>query len=151
MEKAKPKVGRPHSKNPRSYVVPETRMTREEYRMVTLKAAMYTGGNTAEFIRLASKKFEGEMKTLPCMEQGCAGTLHSVKADDFHTFKIGDKEHEIVLRGMPIFECDICQIREIDVNLAAEVERAVDDEIGWRIQHRRSVPDELDFIELITN
>lgn len=146
----KQKVGRPYSDNPRAYFIPETRMTREESRMVTLKAALYSGGNKAEFIRQAANRFEGDIKTLPCMETGCAGTMHPVTTDDYHNIKVGDEQYQIVLHGMPVFQCDVCETREMDMNFTAEVEKAIDNEIEWRLQHRQPVPKEIDFHDLIT-
>ncbi len=139
--------GRPISENKKSVHVPN-RMTREEARMLRLKAALYTGTNTSELIRQAVVAFDKEM-TMPCMEAGCHSLMLLKTISEPIMLNIAGVHHEVLLHEMPIYECPNCGNKELDVKFAAEVEKVVDEEMGFMLNQRKDLPTELNFRELI--
>ncbi|MEF2246432.1 hypothetical protein [Paenibacillus sp. IITD108] len=144
----KRKPGRPYAKNSRSITVPH-RMTREENRMLRLKAALYTNSNTSELIRQAVMSFSREV-SMPCMEVGCSGNMKLVPTSDQVLVHVGSNQHEIKIDEMPIYECERCGNQEIDLKFAAEVETIVDEEVGFLLNQRKEVPLVINFNDLMT-
>lgn len=97
--------------------------------MIRLKAALYAGGNVAEFMRQAATQYKGQMKTLNCINPNCDGLMQMSYFDETHFFKVSGRDHEMVLRGVPVYECSCCHNRMADVNLSAELEDFIDEEI----------------------
>lgn len=141
--------GRP-TDNPRPLTIPETRVSREENRMIRLKAALYAGGNVAEFMRLAATQYKGQMKTLNCISPNCDGLMQMSYADETHFFKVSNRDHVMVLRGVPVYECNCCHNRMADVNLSAELEGFINEEIEFRLKNYMELPTEIDFDSLIS-
>jgi hypothetical protein len=129
--------------------IPQLEVTREEYRMIKLKAAMYSGGNVERFLLQAAEKFEGVMKPLACCENGCNGIMNVIKLDQIHEFQIADQSHRLTLRGEPVYECQACAKQVVDLQLSAEIEELLDDEVFYRLNQRLEIPTELDFDDLL--
>lgn len=129
--------------------IPHLEVTREEYRMIRLKAAMYTGGNVEKFLLLATEQFEGVMKPLACCENGCNGIMNATKSDQIHKFQIADKLHSLTLKGEPIYECQYCAKQIMDLQLSAEIEEVLDNELFYRLNQRLELPTEVDFDDLL--
>ncbi|MEF3304210.1 hypothetical protein [Paenibacillus sp. GYB003] len=118
--------------------------------MIRLKAALYVGGNVAEFMRQAAAQYRGQMKTLDCINPNCDGLMQVIYTDETHFFKVADKDHEMVLHGVPVYECNCCRTRMADVNLSAELEGFIDEEIEFRLKNYMELPTEIDFDQLLT-
>lgn len=129
--------------------IPQLEVTREEYRMIRFKAAMYSGGNVERFLLQAAEKFEGVMKPLACCENGCNGIMNVKKSDQLHKFQIADKLHSLTLTGEPIYECQSCAKQIMDLQLSAEIEEVLDNEVFYRLNHRLELPTEMDFDDLL--
>ncbi len=129
--------------------IPHLEVTREEYRMIRLKAAMYFGGNVERFLLQAAEKFEGVFQPLACCESGCNGIMNATKSDQIHKFQIADKTHSLTLKGEAIYECQSCAQQIMDLQLSAEIEEVLDNEVFYRLNQRLELPTEMNFDDLL--
>lgn len=134
---------------PQSWYLPAVKVTREEYRMIRLKAAMYTGGNLEKLLIRAVEQFEGITKQIACCENSCTGIMTVIKSDHIHEFQIADQHHSLILKGSPIYECQLCAKQIIDLQLYAEIEEVLDKEVLYRLNQRLELPTEMDFDDLL--
>jgi hypothetical protein len=134
---------------PKGFNLPQVEVTREEYRMIRLKAAMYTGGNIEKFLLQAAEQYVGVMKPIACCENGCNGIMNVTKSDQIHEFQIADKLHRLTLKGEPIYEFQACAKQVVDLQLSAEIEEVLDKEVFCRLNQRLELPTELEFDELL--
>lgn len=107
--------GRPESENPRSENLPKARLTKEENRMLKMKAAIDTNGNMSEFIR---KAIEAYVPQLPkdggqCYE--CGSVLKRTTYD--RTFE----DIPTIVKNIPGYRCQSCNALETDLAVEAEV------------------------------
>lgn len=135
-------MARPKLENPRSFTIPETRVTREEKRMFKIKAALFTNGSTARLVREAVEKFKGEIPTTTC--SSCRKEMQIHFVSEVFPFDIAGKEHQINLKEIPIYKCT-CGNEEEDLRLFAAIEEELGEEVHWRLNNRKELPDELNF------
>ncbi|MBO8172258.1 MAG: hypothetical protein H0Z33_10240 [Bacillaceae bacterium] len=141
------KRGRPKSDNPRSFTVPEVRLTKKEMRMFTLKAGFF-GGSTAALIRKAVEAYEPRLQKNEC----CGKEMEVMKEDESFVFKHGNHECKITVKNVPKWRCSKCGEVEAGLSLIAAIEKVVEQEFESRINTPGSqVPDEitLNFDEML--
>lgn len=141
------KVGRPKSDNPRSFTIPEVRVTREEYRMVKLKADLYSNGSTAGLIREAVKRYAGSIPEQTCHK--CSKIMEIESSTEEYEFDVSGQIHSVKVKNVPTYSCRACRVKLGDLRLYADLEEAVEDEIFHRLNARKSLPDEIDFYDFI--
>ncbi|NHN33326.1 hypothetical protein [Paenibacillus agricola] len=143
------KAGRHKSENPRTFDLPKTRLTREERRMIELKAVMHSKGNMAEYIRdLVLKDTRIPKPLSTCL---CGSTsLKIIYKDEEREVNVGDQDLTLTLTGVPRSECSTCGRIIGDMRLAAKLETVLDEEILWRVNNHHIIPKQIEFNELIT-
>jgi len=139
--------GRPKSDNPRSFTVPEVRLTREEIRMFKLKAGFF-GGSTAALIRRAVGEFRPQLQENAC----CGDPMEVVHTEESYPFSVGDENYTVTVRNIPIWRCRKCGEMEVDVMLMAAIEEVAAEEFEHRLMNGEKIPVELtlDFDELLS-
>jgi len=138
--------GRPKSDNPRSFTVPEVRLTREEIRMFKLKAGFF-GGSTAALIRRAVESFTPQLQENVC----CGEAMEVVNTEESYPFSVGDENYMVTVKNIPVWRCRKCGEIEVDLMLLAAVEEVVTEEFEQMLLNRKNIPGEtvLDFNELL--
>lgn len=144
------KVGRPKSENPRDMTLPETRMTRGEWRVAKLKAALYAGGSMARLVRDAIQVYRGELaddlKVCPFCD---SGKLQNVSIPHEYYFQIGDVEHCITVTDIPAKECTACNETSLDLILLAGIEEILADVVERALPKSVALPEKLRFEQLL--
>lgn len=143
------KRDRPKSDNPRSFTVPEVRLTKEEQRMFILKAGHF-GGSTAALIRKAVEAYDPKMP-----ENQCCGRNMEVFEDEVEfPFRYGDNECVVIVKNVPTWRCNQCGEVEMGLSIAASAEKIAEQEFESFLYDRdksKNIPDEitLDFNQLM--
>lgn len=148
-------VGRPPINNARDYRLPEARLTKDELRMIKLKAQMYAKGNVSKYVR---DLIEMDTRPYPPAFESCStctGKLISELINMVHYYSVADTEHQINITNFPVSKCKECNTELIDIGLAAEVEKILDELIHERLNHKNTnlrfvIPLEIDFNELLS-
>jgi DNA-directed RNA polymerase subunit RPC12/RpoP len=78
----------------------------------------------------------------------CGKTMRATNLPYTHYYKVGDKERKLTINNAPHYECE-CGHRIINLILYAEVEEAVENEIFYRLNKRKDIPNEVEFNSLI--
>lgn len=141
------KVGRPKSDNPRTMTISEIRVTWEEYRMITLKSALYAGGSTAKLIRMATEAYQGEVRQhQPCSACGkTMAVIESVASFEFDTI-LGHRT--IRVTGVPHYLC-MCGEVEEDLLVLSALEQTLSSEVEQWQKKELPIPNELSFSSLL--
>lgn len=141
-----PRMGRPKSKNPRSFTVPEVRLKKGEMQMFQIKAG-FTGGSTAALIRKAVAAYQPELQENHC----CGEKMKVIRSTDVFTHTYGDQECKIYVHNIPMWKCVKCEGIEDGLSLMAGIEEAVELEFESLLKSGATIPDEInrDFNELI--
>ncbi|WP_028987563.1 hypothetical protein [Thermicanus aegyptius] len=136
------KVGRPKSNNPREFTIPEIRVTKEENRMIKLKAALYAGNSVAKFLRMAAEKYKEELPDEKCL---CGGKMKVVLDTETFDYEIADEKVSIKVNNIPMYKCENCGKMKENLFLMAALEEAIDHEIIRSMRERQKIPEEIDF------
>ncbi|MDP5276173.1 hypothetical protein [Chengkuizengella axinellae] len=143
------KVGRPKSSNPREFHLPDIRLTREEKRMIELKAILHEKGNVSQYIRSLVENDRREVT--PLKSCSCGSTdLKVVYKDDIKHVDIGGSSFEIPLKSVPYNECNECGEELGDLRLHAKIDEIVDEEVTHRLNHKLPVPFTLNLFDVIS-
>jgi len=145
----KKKAGRHKSENPRTFDLAKIRLTREERRMIEMKAILFNNGNMAEYIRDLAIFDTRSPKPLPSCSCGST-SLHTIYKDEERIVNVGEEDHTLVLKGVPRSKCNECGKTLGDMRLAVKLETVLDEEILWRLNNHRVIPDQIEFEELIS-
>lgn len=140
------KVGRPKSNNPREFTVPEIRVTREENRMIKLKAALYAGNSIAKFLRMAAEKYKEELPVKKCL---CGGEMKVVFDAETFDYEIADEKVSVKVNNIPMYKCEKCGAMEGNFFLMAALEETIEDEMIKRMREKVKIPKEIDFESLL--
>lgn len=143
------RTGRPRSVNPRSFTIPEVRVTREEKIMINLKAAL-NHMTVADLIREAVKKMDVDIpKEDKCPY--CGERMELVFSDLEHQVTVADKPHNVTIENVPHYKCTNpkCGKELGDLHLAAVCEKAVEDEIYYCLNNRLPLPTRMDLKKFI--
>lgn len=115
------RVGRPKSDNPRNKTISETRVTREEYRVIHIKSALYAGGSTAKLIRNAVEAYEGKIREETACK--CGKTANLQLGNESFWFNTSRGEREIIVTGVPQYHCSCGEVLgDLIVSAAIEEE-----------------------------
>jgi hypothetical protein len=144
----KKRAGRHKSDNPRTFDLSKIRLTREERRMIEIKAILQNNGDMAKYIRDLAIHDNRPPKALSACRCGST-SLHIVYEDEEYPIKVGDEDRILMLKGVPRSVCDECGQVLGDMRLAVKIESAIDEEILWRLNQRRDIPSVMEFDELI--
>lgn len=141
------KVGRPKSDNPRTMTISETRVTWEEYRMITLKSALYAGGSTAKLIRMATEAYQGEVRQQqPC--SACGNTMQATEGTSNFEFETVSGQRTIRVTGVPCYQC-FCGEQEEDLLVLSALEQTLSNEVEQWQKKGLAIPKELAFSSLL--
>lgn len=143
------KGGRPQSDNPRTFSLPEIRLTREEKRMIQMKAQLHNGGNVSAYIRDLAINDNRSPKPIETCSCGCE-TLHIVNEDQQLLLDVAGTDRSLTLKGVPRSQCKDCGQIMGDFLLDVQIESVIDEEMLWRLNHRQPIPDEMEFDELLS-
>ncbi len=141
------RTGRPKSENPRNMTINETRVTKEEYRMIALKSALYAGGSTAKLIRLSTEAYQGRIREKQTC--GACGNIMTLKNDqEAFWFETIHGEHEIVVSGVPQYRCK-CGNVEGDLIVSAAIEESLGDVVESCLKKGNPIPKQLELQSLL--
>lgn len=140
------KVGRPKTDNPRNMTISETRVTREEYQMVTLKSALYAGGSTAKLIRNAIEAYEGKVREETTCTCGKIAKLQY--SNETFWYETGSGEHEIVVTNVPKYQCNCGEILG-DLIVSAAIEEVLLNEVEECLRKNIPLPKQVDLQSLL--
>lgn len=124
------KRGRPKSDNPRSFTVPEVRLTKEEMRMFTLKAG-FLGGSTAVLIRKAVEEYQPQLQKNEC----CSREMEVIKDEELFVIEHGNYgcKIKITVKNVPKWRCSECGEIEAGLSLIATLEKVVEQEFESKV------------------
>lgn len=140
------KMGRPKSENPRSFTVPEVRLTREEKRMFEMKAG-FLGGSTAALIRKAVEAYKPQLQENVC----CNQVMNIITQEEEIPFEYGDQAYTFRITNIPMWHCDTCDEIEEDFKLMVAVEKTAKHEFEKYLQTGQEIPKvvEMDFRDML--
>ncbi|MCF6095085.1 hypothetical protein L1765_14065 [Microaerobacter geothermalis] len=73
-------------------------------RLIKLKAALYSGGSTARFLRMAAEEYVGTLPDKACVDCGSSSkVIHQLET---LTCTVGDKIHTVKVKGVPMYQCE---------------------------------------------
>lgn len=102
--------------------------------MIKLKSALYAGGSTAKFIRMATEAYQAEMPE----EVERFGKVGKLQYDDHElTFDVHGMEHTIVVTSVPEYALDDGEVL-VDGTLMA----AIEEELGHEVEEclKKNIP-----------
>lgn len=134
------KKGRPKSENPRSFTIPEVRVTKEEKNMFALKAG-FLGGSTATLIRKAVEAYQPQLQPSKC----CGVEMKIIKETEEFQFRFGDSEYTVTVENIPHWKCVKCGTVKGGLFLLAAVEDVIEQKMFDFIKSRRSIPKSITF------
>lgn len=141
------KVGRPKSDNPRTMTISETRVTWEEYRMIALKSALFAGGSTAKFVRMAAEAYQGEVRQhQPCSV--CGNTMVVTEGTVSFEFETVSGHLAISVTDVPHYQC-ACGEKEEDLLVLSALEQTLSHEVEQWQKKGMPIPEELPFASLL--
>jgi len=113
--------------------------------MIELKAAL-SGKSLTDFIRgatLNAKVNIPEKKECPY----CKKEMEIVYENDVHEVTIADRPYQVIIKNVPYYKCT-CGKELGNLHLGAELERAVEDEVLYCLNHQQPLPKEIDVKKL---
>lgn len=141
------KAGRPKVENPRSMTVSETRVTWEEYRMIALKSALFAGGSTAKFVRMAAEAYQGEVRQQqPC--GACGGSMNLANGVVIFEIDTIVGRCSIQVTEVPQYVCT-CGETEEDLLVLSALEETLEQEVALWQRKNLPIPEKLTFSSLL--
>ena len=80
----------------------------------------------------------------------CRKTMKTTYSPYIYYYEVGEENRELTINNAPIYGCE-CGNKEINLLLYATVEKAVENEIFYRLNRRKEIPSTIDFSEFTTN
>lgn len=93
-----------------------------------------------ELITAIKKQVDRKTNTCLCGEQM---TLKSSPKE--YPYNVGETEKRLIVLKAPYFECESCGRKTEDVFLYADVEKAIENEIFYKLNKREPIPEKVDF------
>ncbi|WP_119795597.1 hypothetical protein [Paenibacillus thiaminolyticus] len=115
--------------------------------MIQFKAALFTGGNVAEFIRRAANNYVGDFKLMACAE--CNSDMTMSPQDESYHMSVSGKQLQVKVHGVPTYVCSHCEEQIVDVKLSAKIEEYIEEEVLYRLNGHDTIPTDIYFNQLI--
>lgn len=93
---------------------------------------------------------EKQMKTNHMECSQCGKTMTITYLPFTFSYNVGDEKRTLTIQNAPHFTCE-CGHTVINLFLYAEIEKAVENEIFYRLNKRKDIPDKVEFNQLVQN
>lgn len=94
-----------------------------------------------------SVKEKAKKDSFECRECG-SNMVKSYQTYDFH-YEVGEEKRKIDVLNAPCYKCKTCDNEVVSVLLYADMEKAIEKEIFFRLNNRQEIPNEMNFEEFL--
>lgn len=99
-----------------------------------------------EMIEAIEKQLGTKKNEVECSQ--CGKKMITTYSPYIFHYNVGKEKRELTIKNAPHYECK-CGHKIINLFLYAEVEKAIENEIFYRLNKNKKIPDTVEFNELI--